>query len=124
MDVAQFDFELPEECIALRPAVPRDSARMLVVHQDGRLEHSHVGRLPEFLRAGDGIVLNNSKVIRARLKAVRIGRGESQPKIELLLHKRTDACSFAAFARRIKRSARPNPSSRNTRWNVPCCSNG
>jgi S-adenosylmethionine:tRNA ribosyltransferase-isomerase len=67
MDVALFDYELPEERIALRPASPRDSARMLVVREDGSLVHAHVRDLPEFLRKGDCIVVNDSRVISARL---------------------------------------------------------
>ncbi|HEY0281253.1 MAG TPA: S-adenosylmethionine:tRNA ribosyltransferase-isomerase, partial [Rhizomicrobium sp.] len=64
MHVGQFDFDLPEELIALRPARPRDAARLLVVHGDGRLEHALVGDLGRFLRAGDALVLNDTRVIR------------------------------------------------------------
>src|SRR5271165_4555269 len=99
MRVDQFDFDLPEERIALRPASPRDSARMLVVHADGSLQHARVRDLPEFLRAGDALVLNDTKVIPARLRGHRIGRGEAEPKIELMLHRRMDADRFLAFAR-------------------------
>jgi len=97
MNVSQFDFALPERHIALRPAVPRDSARMLVVHEDGRLEHSTVRNLSAYLRTGDAIVVNDSKVIHARLRGVR--RREAQPKIELMLHKRLATDLYAAFAR-------------------------
>ncbi|MFL5239951.1 MAG: S-adenosylmethionine:tRNA ribosyltransferase-isomerase, partial [Rhizomicrobium sp.] len=48
MDVGLFDFDMPEERIALRPVYPRDSARMLVVHKDGRLEHAQVRDLSNF----------------------------------------------------------------------------
>ena len=100
MDVRQFDFSLPEDLIALRPAEPRDSARMLVVHEDGRLEHARVKDLPHFLRRGDALVLNDTKVIQARLRGVREGRGAGpEAKIELLLCRRLALDRFAALAR-------------------------
>src|SRR6185437_11437496 len=101
MDVSLFDFELPEELIALRPASPRDSARMLVVHKDGRLEHRRVDDLPEYLRRGDVIVFNDTKVIPARLhgrRMAREGAGEGA-KVEVMLHKRIAADRYLAFAR-------------------------
>ena len=105
MRVADFDFELPEERIALRPASPRDSARMLVVHADGMLEHRHVRDLPEYLRNGDALVLNDTKVFPARLHGRRIGRGETEPKIEAMLHKRIASDRFLAFARPARKLA-------------------
>ncbi len=99
MRVDQFDFELPDERIALRPATPRDSARMLVVREDGSLVHSHVRDLPDFLRSGDALVLNDTKVIAARLRGRRLGRGEVEPKIEILLHRRIGSDAFLAFSR-------------------------
>src|SRR5690348_7009316 len=72
MDVSLFDFELPEERIALRPAHPRDSARLLVVHADGTLRHAQVRDLPDLLRAGDVVVVNDTKVIPARLHGRRL----------------------------------------------------
>ena len=99
MDVGLFDFDLPEERIALRPAEPRDSARLLVVHEDGRLEHALVRDLPGFLRQGDALVLNDTKVIQARLRGLRLRQGGPEAKIELLLHRRSGPDSFRAFAR-------------------------
>jgi S-adenosylmethionine:tRNA ribosyltransferase-isomerase len=99
MDVSLFDFDLPEERIALRPASPRDSARLLVVHADGRLEHAQVRDLPSFLNSGDALVLNDTKVFPARLRGVRIGRNDTEPKIEIMLHRRIGADTFLAFAR-------------------------
>ncbi|HTK80597.1 MAG TPA: tRNA preQ1(34) S-adenosylmethionine ribosyltransferase-isomerase QueA [Rhizomicrobium sp.] len=102
MDVSLFDFDLPEELIALRPAVPRDSARMLVVHADGRIAHAHVRDLPDYLRRGDLLVLNNTKVIRARLhgrRSPRAGATGEGPKIEVMLHKRMRPNRFLAFAK-------------------------
>src|SRR6185437_1534549 len=106
MDVSLFDFELPEERIALRPAHPRDSARMLVVHQGGKLEHAHVHDLPNYLRRGDSLVVNDTKVIPARLRGRRLPRaaalGEGA-KMELMLHKRLGPDRFQAFARPAKK---------------------
>ncbi|HTW33762.1 MAG TPA: tRNA preQ1(34) S-adenosylmethionine ribosyltransferase-isomerase QueA [Rhizomicrobium sp.] len=102
MDVSLFDFELPVGLIALRPARPRDSARMLVVHADGTLEHKHVRDLPTYLNAGDALVVNDTKVIPARLhgrRAPREGQGGDGPKIEILLHRRLAPNRFSAFAR-------------------------
>ena len=108
MDVSLFDFELPEERIALRPASPRDSARMLVVHANGTLQHAQVRELPEFLRCGDMLVVNDTKVVPARLHGRRLPRegvaGEGA-KIELLLHKRMAPDRFLAFARPAKKLA-------------------
>lgn len=105
MRVAEFDFELPEDLIALRPAVPRDSARLLVVREDGSLEHRFVRELPELLRAGDALVVNDTKVIAARLKGTRLSRGEdgAGAKIEVLLLKQTAPDSFTALSRPAKR---------------------
>jgi S-adenosylmethionine:tRNA ribosyltransferase-isomerase len=99
MDIAQFDFDLPQELIALRPAVPRDSARMLVVRENGLMEHSQISDLPNFLDAGDVLVANDTKVIPARFHGRRIGRGAVDPKIEVMLHRRTATDAFLAFTR-------------------------
>ena len=105
MRVDSFDFDLPEHLIALRPASPRDSARMLVVHADGRLEHAHVRDLPNYLCSGDALVLNDTKVFPARLHGKRIGRGDTAPKIEAMLHKRIAPDRFLAFARPARKLA-------------------
>ncbi|HEV7872540.1 MAG TPA: S-adenosylmethionine:tRNA ribosyltransferase-isomerase, partial [Enterovirga sp.] len=87
MRVDAFDFELPEESIALRPAVPRDAARLLVVPPGGAIEDRSVRDLPDLLRPGDALVLNDTKVIRARLFGLRT-RGEATARIEIMLHTR------------------------------------
>src|SRR5437763_13283476 len=105
MDVALFDYELPEERIALRPVVPRDSARMLVVHEDGSLTNTRVRDLPEFLRNGDMLVVNDSRVIPARLHGRKLASDAEGPAIELLLHKRTTPDRFLALARPARKLA-------------------
>src|SRR5215469_9381057 len=108
MDVARFDFDLPEELIALRPAAPRDSARLLVVRADGSLEHRHVRDLPDLLNAGDALVVNDTKVIPARLngrREPRAGQDGDGPKIEILLHRRVGAHNFSAFAKPARKLA-------------------
>jgi S-adenosylmethionine:tRNA ribosyltransferase-isomerase len=96
MDVSLFDYDLPEERIALRPAHPRDSARLLVVQADGSFVHARVRDLPAFLHTGDLLVLNDSKVIAARLRARKNADG---PTVELLLHKRIAPDRYLALAR-------------------------
>jgi S-adenosylmethionine:tRNA ribosyltransferase-isomerase len=103
MRVDAFDFELPEDRIALRPAAPRDSARLLVVGPTGELLHRSVRDLPELLRRGDSVVLNDTKVISARLRGHRVGRGAASAKVEIMLHKRVSADSFLAFARPVRK---------------------
>jgi S-adenosylmethionine:tRNA ribosyltransferase-isomerase len=104
MDVSLFDFELPDTLIALRPAVPRDAARMLVVHADGRLEHRYVRDLPEYLRAGDALLLNDTKVIPARLVGQRL-RQAGPAKIEVLLHRRLGPDRYSVLARPARKLA-------------------
>jgi S-adenosylmethionine:tRNA ribosyltransferase-isomerase len=98
MDVSLFDFHLPEERIALRPAVPRDSARMLVVHSNGFLEHRTIGNLPEYMQGGDALVVNDSRVIAARLHGVRL-RATGPAKVEILLHRRLSTDRYSILAR-------------------------
>lgn len=102
MRVDQFDFELPPEHIALHPASPRDAARMLVVGADGNLQDAHVTDLLTQLRAGDCLVVNDTRVIPAELHGTRI-RGEHHTPISFNLHKREDAAHWLAFARPAKR---------------------
>jgi S-adenosylmethionine:tRNA ribosyltransferase-isomerase len=97
MRVSDFDFELPAARIALRPMVPREAAKLLVV--DAGLKDLTVADLPAQLRAGDVLVFNNTKVIPAALSGVRLGRGAAIPRIEVLLHQRIDASHWKAFAK-------------------------
>jgi S-adenosylmethionine:tRNA ribosyltransferase-isomerase len=99
-----FDFELPAANIALRPASPRDSARLLVVQPDGVLRDGVVADLPRWLEAGDQLVVNDTKVIAAQLKGRRIGR-DTEPKIEATLIKRLDSSRWQALVRPAKKLA-------------------
>ncbi|HMI95937.1 MAG TPA: tRNA preQ1(34) S-adenosylmethionine ribosyltransferase-isomerase QueA [Micropepsaceae bacterium] len=104
MRVDAFDFDLPEELIALRPASPRDAARLLVVRENGAREHRGVQDLPELLREGDVLVVNDTKVFPARLHGRRLGReGGEGAKIEIMLHKRVSPSTFRALVRPAKR---------------------
>ncbi len=99
MRVDLFDFELPTERIALRPARPRDAARMLVVAGDGTpFADRVVSELPEALRKGDVLVFNDTRVIPAQLEGTR---GEAR--IGATLHKRIDLRRWQAFVRNGKR---------------------
>jgi S-adenosylmethionine:tRNA ribosyltransferase-isomerase len=104
MLTSQFDFELPQDRIALRPASPRDAAKLLVVRPGAspETEDRIVRDLPELLQPGDALVVNDTKVIPARLTGRRIGRGE-EPRIEANLHKRIDGSRWRAFVRPAKR---------------------
>jgi S-adenosylmethionine:tRNA ribosyltransferase-isomerase len=99
METSLFDFDLPADRIALRPVYPRDAARMLVVRPGGvpELEDRGIRDLPDLLQPGDCLVVNDSKVIAARLKGRRIGRGATEPVIEATLHKRIDGSHWRAF---------------------------
>ncbi|ESZ41183.1 MULTISPECIES: tRNA preQ1(34) S-adenosylmethionine ribosyltransferase-isomerase QueA [unclassified Mesorhizobium] len=104
MRVDLFDFDLPEERIALRPAEPRDSARMLVVRPGEGLSDRTVGDLPSLLRAGDVLVFNDTKVIPAQLRGIR-RRGEAQAQVDATLHMRMAPDRWLAFMRPGKRIA-------------------
>jgi S-adenosylmethionine:tRNA ribosyltransferase-isomerase len=99
-----FDFELPAASIALRPANPRDSARMLVVEPDAVLRDRTIAELPQWLEPGDQLVVNDTKVISAQLRGRRIGR-DTEPKIEATLIKRLDGSRWQALVKPAKKLA-------------------
>jgi S-adenosylmethionine:tRNA ribosyltransferase-isomerase len=101
MDISLFDFDLPETCIALRPVSPRDAARMLVVYSDGRMVHAHVRDLLDYLAPGDALVVNDTRVIAARLHGIR--RRNTDAKIEILLHRRLSPSRYSVLARPAKK---------------------
>ncbi|MCL4672010.1 MAG: tRNA preQ1(34) S-adenosylmethionine ribosyltransferase-isomerase QueA [Sphingomonadaceae bacterium] len=98
MKVDLFDFELPQDLIALRPAVPRDAARLLHVLSSGPFGDRTVLDLPELLQPGDVLVFNDTRVIPAQLEGTR---GEAR--IGATLHKRLDLRRWQAFIRNAKR---------------------
>jgi S-adenosylmethionine:tRNA ribosyltransferase-isomerase len=105
MRVDLFDFDLPDERIALRPAEPRDSARLLVIdpHAEPALGDHAVGELPSFLRAGDALVFNDTKVIPAQLEGVRHREGAGGQQVSATLHMRVGANRWKAFSKPGKR---------------------
>ncbi len=102
MRPADFDFDLPEDRIALRPATPRGAARLLVVDAGGGLADRAVADLPDLLRPGDALVFNDTKVIAARLFGVRDRDGQTCA-VEATLHRRLTASRWTAFMRPGKR---------------------
>lgn len=107
MKLTDFDFDLPEDLIATRPAKPRSSARLLVSDRAG-LHDGHVFDLPQWLRPGDRLVLNNTKVISARLSGVRrrqSAQGAVEARIEVtLLEPRADGC-WSALVKPLRKLA-------------------
>lgn len=102
MRVDLFDFDLPEERIALRPARPRDAARLLVVAPGGRFEDRVVRDLPEILRPGDVLVLNDTKVIAAELHGERLRDG-NMARVSATLIERLGPSRWLALAKPGKR---------------------
>ena len=97
MRTADFDYELPERLIAQTPVEPRDHSRLLVVHRgDHRLEHRHFYDLPEYLHPGDALVINETRVIPARLLGVKEDTGVP---VEVLLLRRENATDWEALVR-------------------------
>ena len=97
MRIAEFDYDLPEELIAQHPVSPRDASRLLVLQRaSGTIEHRRFRDLPDYLRAGDLLVLNDTRVIPARLYGRKVSTGGSA---ELLLLKTTGTDIWEALAR-------------------------
>lgn len=107
MDLSEFEFELPEELIALRPAVPRTASRLLVSDGLTFIDRS-VSDLPSFLRSGDRLVMNDAKVIPAQLSGSRIrtapgGLDSYTSKVSLMLVRKVDEAKWVALAKPAKR---------------------
>lgn len=97
MKISEFDYYLPEELIAQKPADRRDSSRLLVVHRDtGKIEHRHFYDIIDYLEPGDCMVLNNSKVLPARLYGTKEKTGA---KVEFLLIKRIKGDTWETMVR-------------------------
>ncbi len=105
MKLDEFDFDLPERLIATRPVKPRSSARMLVVTPGG-LADRIVSDLADLLRPGDRLILNNTRVIPARLKGVRrrlTGQGVAEAQIEVTLMEPAAAGGWRALAKPLRK---------------------
>ncbi|MFV0516399.1 MAG: tRNA preQ1(34) S-adenosylmethionine ribosyltransferase-isomerase QueA [Aminipila sp.] len=101
MHINDFDYDLPPELVAQKPADKRENSRLLVVHRDtGEIEHKHFYDILDYLKSGDCLVLNNSKVLPARLYGTKVGTGA---KIEFLLIKRLDGDVWETMVRPGKR---------------------
>ena len=97
MKTSDFDYLLPEQLIAQTPIEPRDHSRMMVVHRDtDAIEHRHFYDLTDYLRPGDALVLNETKVIPARLLGVKEDTGVP---VEVLLLRRENATDWEALVR-------------------------
>lgn len=106
MYISEFDYELPPELIAQTPAEPRDASRLMVLHRaSGQIEHRAFRDLPEYLRVGDVLVLNQTRVIPARLPAHKIPSGGAA---EVLLLRQLDATRWLVIVggKRIKRGTK------------------
>lgn len=101
MKTSDFYYDLPKELIAQHPVEPRDSSRMLVYHREGgEIEHKHFYDLPQYLKAGDVLVLNDTKVIPARLYGHRAG---CEGNVECLLLKRLNYTDWECIAKPAKK---------------------
>ena len=101
MKISDFDYELPEELIAQKPTEQRDVCRLMVMNRaEGSIEHKHFYDILDYLNEGDCLVLNNSKVLPARLFGEKEGTGA---KIEFLLIKRLDGDRWETMVRPGKR---------------------
>ncbi len=101
MKKSDFYYELPQELIAQSPATPRDSSRLLVYNREtNSTEHKIFSDLPNYLQKGDVLVINNTRVLPARIFGVKTDTGA---RIELLLHKRLNLKEWEVLARPIKR---------------------
>lgn len=102
MKKSDFYYDLPEELIAQHPAEPRDSARLLVYHKNsGKIEDKHFYDIIDYLRPGDVLVVNDTKVIPARIYGYRDTAGG---KIEFLLHKRVDLTDWEVLAKPARKA--------------------
>jgi S-adenosylmethionine:tRNA ribosyltransferase-isomerase len=105
MKLSDFDFDLPERLIATRPARPRSSARLLVA-EGAAITDAHVFDLPQWLRPGDRLILNDTKVIPARLRGTRTRRsdaGETEARIEVTLLEPRPGGEWAALIKPLKK---------------------
>ncbi len=101
--LSSYDYELPAECIAQNPVVPRDSSRLMVVEKNLKPLHHHFFELPQLLKPKDLLVLNNTKVIPARLHGRKSSGSSSGAKVEILLIEPLGLNRWLALVKRGKR---------------------
>lgn len=102
LKTSDFDYHLPEHLIAQTPLERRDESRLLVVHREtGKIEHKHFFDLPNYLQSGDALVLNESRVLPARIYGQRIGTGA---RVEFLLLRRTHGDEWQGLTRPAKKA--------------------
>ena len=102
MLLKDFDYELPEELIAQTPIEPRNASRLMVLNKDSEtIEHHHFYELQKFLKAGDTLIFNDTRVIPARL----IGHRESGGKVEVLLLRRIEGNKWETLVKPGKKAA-------------------
>lgn len=107
MNTSDFDYELPVELIAQTPAEPRDSSRLLVLHRaSGAIEHRVFRDILEYLRPGDVLLRNDSRVVPARLRGRRVGTGGV---VEALLLRKADGETWEALVRPARRLRKGEP---------------
>lgn len=103
MNKSDFYYDLPEELIAQTPVEPRDSSRLLVYDRStGTIEHKHFYDLPEYLKKGDVLVINNTRVLPARIYGVKAVTGA---KVEFLLHKRINLTDWEVLVKPAKKAS-------------------
>ena len=97
MKTSDFDYSLPHELIAQVPIEPRDQARLLVLNSNnGSIEHRNFFEITDYLKSGDVLLFNDSRVIPARLNGRKINSGG---RVEILLLRRLDTCIWEALVR-------------------------
>jgi len=100
MKIDDFDYYLPKESIAQKPHLPRDKCKLLVLHRDGKIEHRVFYEVVDYLRKGDILVINTTRVIPARL----IGyKKETGGKVEIFLLKKINSTSWQCLLKPFKR---------------------
>ncbi|HAM81409.1 tRNA preQ1(34) S-adenosylmethionine ribosyltransferase-isomerase QueA [Ornithinibacillus bavariensis] len=101
MNIEDFDFDLPEELIAQTPLKDRSASKLMVLHRDvEEIEHKHFTDIKSFLKKGDCLVLNNTKVLPARLYGIKEDTGA---KVEVLLLKQVEGDTWEVLAKPAKR---------------------
>ena len=103
MQLSDFYYDLPQELIAQDPLLKRDNSRLMVLdREEGTIEHKHFYDVISYLKEGDCLVINDTKVIPARLIGEKEGTGAA---IEVLLLKRLDDCTWETHVKPAKKAS-------------------